>query len=98
MRYIKGTTPKKKTPKKKKKVPKIGDFKELVKFAYLPVRITYTERVFWEKYICVYKYQSVKVTSFEPLSDSGFKFFKNDNGDLCYNKWCVYRYEYYNLK
>ena len=42
---------------KNKPLPEIGDKKSKVKFAWFPVRITSTERVWLETYIQNYRYQ-----------------------------------------
>jgi len=77
--------------------PKVGDFKEDISFAYLPVRISYKERVFWEKYINVYRYQTVEMVSYDPETCSGIKFKKDKEGRLWYNRWCLYKRKYYEM-
>ena len=41
------------------KPPEIGDIKNITKFAYLPVEINKTEKVWLEKYIEIHEYKKV---------------------------------------
>lgn len=52
---------KKRNPIVGKKVPEIGDTKEVVKFALFPVKIDRTKRVWLERYIEVYTYKKYTI-------------------------------------
>lgn len=65
----------------KEEVAKIGDIKEIVKFAYLPIKINDKCTVWLENYNEVYKFQ----TNYQYYE---FNFFKNNKLES-YNDWSL---------
>jgi len=81
--------------------PKIGSFREVVRFAILPIKINNTERVFWENYTKVYRYQKVEITHYNPETcegANGIDYVEDEDGRMWFNRWVLYKRKHYEIQ